>query len=231
MAIPLSKAKELCTSSEYALVTASRTPKVNKLSPEQSRGLAGRARKALDKWQDLSRAQARTGSPGERTRLKIELFRDTLGRFEDKAAARSAAGGSAGGVKRAGASKQVKAKGHRKARAAVREELAGATVAWDGRAKAGGSGAARKPAVKKTKARPGTSAASAKKHRPPLKWADVLGGAKFPGSPDKQRAARTRAKQSRIAESGVTTRVRGHITAAGKRAQARRDHKGSQAGW
>ena len=67
MTIPLSKAKEVCTSSEYALVSASRAPKLNKLSPEQTRRLAGRARRALVKWRDLSRTQgrARAGSGGE----------------------------------------------------------------------------------------------------------------------------------------------------------------------
>jgi hypothetical protein len=233
MTIPLSKAKEVCTSSEYALVNASRAPKLNKLSPEQSRRLAGRARRALVKWRDLSRAQgrARAGTGGERARLKVELFRDALRRFEDKAVSRPAGGGSAAGGKQAGPSKRARAVAHRKARAAVRENLAGATAAWGARAKAGGSGAGRKAAVRKTKARPGTPAASAKKHRPPLKWVDVLGGAKFPGSPDKQRATRPRAKEFRGGEVGMTTRVREHAAAAGKRAQARRDRKGSQAGW
>lgn len=229
MRIPLSKAKELCTSSEFTLVSASRSPQVGKLSPEKSRSLAGRARRALDKWQDLGRTQARMGSAGERTRLKVALFRDALDRFEARAAARRAVGPAAS--KPAGRSKQARATGHRKARAAVREELAGATASWDKRAKASGSGAVRRPGVAKAKVRPEAPVASAKKHRPPLKWADVLSGSKFPGSPDQQRAARTRAKQSRLAESGMTTRVRGQIAASGKRAQARRDRKGSQAGW
>jgi hypothetical protein len=232
MAVPLLKAKEVCTSSEFALVSASRRPKLNKLSPEQVRFKAGRARKALDKWQDLSRAEARAGSAKGRTRLKAQLFRDVLDRFEAKAAAGTAKGSATGG-KQARQTKQARAIGHRKARSAVREKLAGATASWDRREKATGTGAVRGPAAAgKTKGRPGAPARSAKKHRPPLKWADVLGGAKFPGSPDWQGAARARGKQIRAEASGATSpRVRAHVKASGKRAQARRDRKGSDAGW
>lgn len=225
MAIPLSKAKQVCTTSEFALVRASRKPDLNKLSPEQSKNLAGRARKAFDKWQDMERGQARAGSAGERTRLKTDLFREALDRFEEKAAT------SSGTAKRAGAqSKKVRAVGHRKARAAVRKELAGASKVWGARARAtGGKGAVRKPAAKKAKSGRAATASAAQKHRPPLKWSNLLSGGKFTASPDKQRAVRTRAKKARLAESGLTSRVRGQISASGKRNQARRDRKGSQA--
>jgi hypothetical protein len=42
-------------------------------------------------------------------------------------------------------------------------------------------------------------------------------------SPAKQRAAVTASKQARIAKSGLTTRMRGHVSARGRRAQKRRD--------
>jgi hypothetical protein len=42
-------------------------------------------------------------------------------------------------------------------------------------------------------------------------------------SPAKQRAAVTAAKQVRIAKSGLTTRMRGHVSARGRRVQKRRD--------
>jgi hypothetical protein len=42
-------------------------------------------------------------------------------------------------------------------------------------------------------------------------------------SPAKQRAAVTASKQARIAKSGLTTRMRGHVSARGRRVQKRRD--------
>lgn len=48
-----------------------------------------------------------------------------------------------------------------------------------------------------------------------------------PVSPDRsnQRRAESRAKQSRIKRTGIRSRLRGHVSASGKRNQARRDSK------
>ena len=56
----------------------------------------------------------------------------------------------------------------------------------------------------------------------PLK-AGVISTSKQRGA--KQLAAVTAAKQSRVVRSGKTTRMFGHVSARGKRAQARRDTK------
>ena len=50
--------------------------------------------------------------------------------------------------------------------------------------------------------------------------------ARYNVNPSDQRASKTKAKNARIQQSGLTTRTRGHVSARGKRAQGRRDSSG-----
>jgi hypothetical protein len=175
MAIRLSELKSLCTPSELALVRASRKPELAKLEPAQLQRHARRARKLFDKWQDLSRQQARSrsrqaGFPdlNTRTQLKVRVFQEALQSLEAEGARRQSAGSAAGGKPAAIKPKRIRTQEHRKTRARVRAQLT-----------------------------------------------------------THQLGAAAAAKQSRVSRSGLTTRVRGHVSARGKRAQARRDGQGS----
>ncbi|MFN7731379.1 MAG: hypothetical protein ACK5OB_05730 [Pirellula sp.] len=86
--------RELCTKEELAIVLASQSPALEKLSPAEVKKHASNARKLSDKWQKLSRGQARTesrksGSPDldSRSHAKHTLFKEVLGVFESRSAA------------------------------------------------------------------------------------------------------------------------------------------------
>jgi len=86
--------RELCTKEELAIVLASQSPALEKLSPADVKKHASNARKLSDKWQKLSRGQARTesrksGSPDldSRSHAKHTLFKEVLGVFETRSAA------------------------------------------------------------------------------------------------------------------------------------------------
>lgn len=89
MSLSSQEIRELCTKQELSLVLASQLPALEKLSSTELKKHAVNARKLVDKWQDLSRAQARTegrtsGSPNldGRTHAKHDLFRAALEAFE-----------------------------------------------------------------------------------------------------------------------------------------------------
>src|SRR5580765_2623151 len=103
MTISAAKIKAICTREETALVRASRKPELDKLSKAEIKRLAVRARKLHDKWQGLGRGQSRSkrravGTSGvdPNTRLKAQIFREAIERFESQLkapVARSAAKG------------------------------------------------------------------------------------------------------------------------------------------
>jgi hypothetical protein len=67
------------------------------------------------------------------------------------------------------------------------------------------------PKSKRKSTKPASSAAPAQRASPP--------------DDGRQRRAKTTAKKSRIRKSGLDSRVLGHVSARGKRNQARRDSK------
>jgi hypothetical protein len=231
MSVPASKVKALCTDSEVALVRASRTPELEKHTAAELKPLATRARKLFDKWQGLSRKQARTqnrqvgaADQDTNTRLKAQVFREALDAFDSRRAVldkKSAA--AAGPLKRK--SKQARASEHRQTRAAVRKGMTAAldlTNAKPVATKRPTKAAAAKPKPAKSVKKPTKTIATKtgvnKAAKTPPAQAPTI-------SPAQQLRASTVAKQSRVARSGQTTRVRGHVTARGKRDQARRDSK------
>jgi hypothetical protein len=89
MIVAASRVKSLCTGSEVALVRASRKGQLEQLSPTQLKRHAARARKLFDKWNDLDRGQSRLrsrqvgfGDSDANTRLKAQIFRESLNSFE-----------------------------------------------------------------------------------------------------------------------------------------------------
>jgi hypothetical protein len=253
MRVPLSEVKEVCTKSELALVTASRPPKLEKLSAAEVKKSAGLARKLFDKWQDLNRDQARDrsrkvglGERDTRTQLKVRIFQEALQDFEARGSQAEASGKTDSKLSRS-PPKKVRVVKHRETRASVRAELAEKHAALNAKAPAGKKGAgSAKPAAKV----PATAAAAKPEATKPAESKRSVAGArraaatvakkkpkrtppptaaeaqsKLSASPADQLNAATAAKQTRIARSGITSRVRGHVSARGRRAQGRRDSR------
>ncbi len=129
MTIPASKVKALCTSSEVALVRASRKPELEQLSHAEVKRLAVRARKLFDKWQGLGRGQSRdrlrqTGSSSTdaNTELKVQIFRETLDSFEARLAKLDASAAPKGKAAKP-IRKKDRVADHRANRAVVRKGL------------------------------------------------------------------------------------------------------------
>jgi hypothetical protein len=265
MPIPLSQVKPLCTSSEFALVVASRQPQVEKLSLAEAKANAERARKLFDKWQDQLRSQARTSTrkvgtsnPDSRSQRKMEIFKDALRSFESHASSLESQGAEKGAAK-AGTPKKKRALEHRSTRATVRKKLLAKGELLNKQAKkkqakkrppvsapgalamSVSSTAAQsapqsndsatevqqqqRPAKKSAAKKPGMKAPPAKKGKKGSRSA-AMAQQHLSSNPAKQRAANTAAKQSALARSGMTSRVRGHVSAQGKRSQGRRDRRG-----
>ncbi|MBX3425262.1 MAG: hypothetical protein KF688_06245 [Pirellulales bacterium] len=210
-------------------------------------GLAVKQRRAAQQAKG-----AREVEVAKRSEAKAALFTAARARLERLAAAAA----TSGAPTRSAAtkpSKRKRAAGHRAVRAAVRAKLdevrdelspsaANASPAPAKKAKkktAKKKGAAPKSgpaAAKKTKkkvAKKGTKSTAAKKKAtkksvtstPAPKKAVGLTSAKVAKTP-KLRKAESAVKQARIQVSGKSTRVRGHVSARGKRAQGRRDGRG-----
>ncbi len=231
MPVAASKVKSLCTDSEVALVRASRAPELDKHTAAELKPLAARARKLFDKWQGLSRKQARTRSrqvgsaeQDSNTRLKTQIFRQALDAFEARLAKLVKSGGaSAGGRK--GKTKKARAAGHRQTRAAVRTGMTAALDLTNAK-----PAATKKPtkatAAKSKPVKPVKQAAkSANTKARAKKVTKATAAQPLALSPAQQLRAATVAKQARIARSGQASRVLGHVSARGRRSQARRDSK------
>jgi hypothetical protein len=256
MTIPLSEVKAICTGSELALVSASRKPKLERLTLAEARKAAQLARKLFDKWQDQNRGQARTrsrrigyGELDNRTQLKVRIFRDALHSFEARVSQLESEGSAVAGKSSAGTPKKVRSLKHRATRAAVRAQLAeketslnatvGASKKRSDKPKPAATGAAPRTKSKATNSAPDAKTSAQSANEPPttvakkkkaqrLRKPAAAAAQQRPSvQPTGQLAAATAAKKSRIARSGLTTRVRGHVSGRGKRAQGRRDARRS----
>ncbi len=257
MTVPLSEVKKNCTVSELALVNASRKPKLERLTLAEARKFAERARKLFDKWQDQNRGQARTrsrrvgyGELDNRTQIKVRIFREALKNFEARVAQLEKEGGAVAGKSSAGTPKKVRSVKHRATRAAGRAQLSEKKASLNtnvdaskkrrGKPKSAATGASTSAKAKATRSAPDakasaqsanepptSAAAKKKKTQRPRKPAAAAAQQSFPSRPTDRLTAAAAAKESRIARSGLTTRVRGHVSARGKRAQGRRDSRRS----
>jgi hypothetical protein len=228
MTVPAAKVKEICTAQEAALVRSSRSPALGKLTPAEVKKNAARARKLYDKWLALSRGQSRAkskktgfGESKANTSLKLEILGDALKSFENKLSKLE----SVTGTKKKAKTKKARSAGHRAARAEIRAELAlEKETLKKTPSKPAGKKATKKKSVKEkakkvSQNKPVTNLASS---TPPT-------GQKAKKTAKKNSAAskaKTAAKKARIKRSGLDSRVLGHVSARGKRAQARRDSKG-----
>lgn len=255
MTIRMSEVKTLCTPSEQSLVAASRKPQLQSLDATALRSNAQRARKLLEKWQHQGRSQARTrsqraglGEEAARTRRKAEIFAEALASFQARLQTlETAERGAASGRKKP---KTIRARENRATRADVRKRLSKKQKAINReegeRIKARAAKAppppqpeAGRPAAGHEGPPESTAADAPAKRRkpraalpPPAKpltkrRSEQLGlQEQTPLRPSNQKAT-TAAKQARITRSGLTTRVRGHVSARGRRVQGRRDQRNS----
>lgn len=89
MSLSLDEIRLLCTKAEFALISASRSPAIDKLSVVELKKNAANARKLSDKWQKLSRGQSRsesrkTGEPNldSKSYAKQQAAHDALLAYE-----------------------------------------------------------------------------------------------------------------------------------------------------
>lgn len=246
MTVPAAKVRMLCVGSEVALVRASRSPEIEKLSKVELKRHAVRARKLFDKWQGLGRSQSRTrgratGSSDlpQNTKIKAQIFRDALDAFEAQLSEPAAP--PAKKPKPIPPTSHARAGEHRATRAAMRKDLkvskrqinAQARKQHAAQAKAAVESSAAAPALEKQETAPAKAdvTPATKKSAKGVKATKPVAKKKKPvkaitASTAKQHTAVTAAKQSRLVRSGKNTRMFGHYAARGKRAQARRDSKG-----
>jgi hypothetical protein len=243
MTVPASKVRSCCTTSEVALVRASRKGQLEKLSQSELKRLAVRARSLFDKWRDLGRGQSRArgrkvgfGELDANTGLKAQIFRDALHSFE--AQIKKLAGSTAPTAKATKPKlKRHRTAEHRSTRAAVRKGMAAvedllntpgqrgkkpaATAASTPAPPAKPAPAVSEPTIAASPAKPTPKARSAAKAAQPAKRPTKVTTI----DPAKQREAISAAKKSRVARSGKTTRTFAHGDSRGKRTQARRDSR------
>lgn len=246
MAVRLPTVRALCTEPELALVVASRKPELKLLKPAQVERLRERARKLVDKWKDLSREQVRkqsrkVGAVAEDTRShqKAEIFAEALAAFDSRLA--ELQGGSKAKPKpKPAAKKPARVAEHRSNRAEVRSALKDKKRVLNASAPKAAAAPMPVPAKAPEPAPAAVQTASSAEPMAPVgppvlpprsrKALRSAPPAKGPASrpqkdPAKQLAAVTAAKQARVARSGATSRMKGHVASRGRKAQARRDSK------
>jgi hypothetical protein len=212
--ISLPAAQKLCTASEFRIVKAARRPQIQSLDLAEVKKLIVEARRLRDKWRDLATQQrrktqqdrgARTTDQHARSRQKVDVFADALARLQAQA-------------KRLASSAESKTADSKAADS--HEKVAPAP-----------SRPAKKSPAKEEAAKEKTAVVAQKRGPRPIEASERTGskfrltataGLTESGS----QSAKLAAKQARVAESGLTTRTRGHISAQGRRAQSRRDSKG-----
>jgi len=195
--------------------------------------------------------QAGTPDTETNTSLKAQIFREALDSFEARRTKLGATGKPAAKNKKARVAEHRARRSAVRSGMAAALDLVNRERQPSKPAKAKGKAGAVKPAkpakaaAKPTKvAAAGKAVAAVKKPTPTAKPAKALskplakpGKSKAPAfavsqlapmevpNAAKQLRASTKAKQVRIAKSGKATRVVGHISARGRKAQARRDSK------
>ncbi|MBX3412533.1 MAG: hypothetical protein KF708_07585 [Pirellulales bacterium] len=208
-----------------------------------------------DQERTQSRTQARkVGSPDTKTRThdKVQIFQDALASLETRLAQLTETGkGSQPKASRA-PSKKARAQGHRASRAEVRAELAEKELVLKATkkskqpakikpaakakpapaAKTKGTAAPRKSKSAARGAEQAVSVPAQKTPAPRQRRAPqpALSGIqkKLADGQIHQQAATVAAKQRRVAKSGLTSRVRGHVSARGRRAQGKRDSRNAE---
>lgn len=219
--ITLAEAKQLCTAQELQLFKSSRGRELKQHSPRELKTRLDRGRRLRDKWRDTAtrqrrssqqRQKSRTTDDAARSQRKHQLFSEAVDRFaarlrevSDGAEQASPKRKVSGGIN---VSKSAKKKAATKKKAA-KKSASDSTV----RAAA----AKVKQSVKKNVAPQRTVSTQQK---PPEE-----AGLVHPRSKVEELDIRAEAHEALQQASQLTTRVRGHVSARDRRAQARRDRR------
>lgn len=244
MSVSSKQVKAVCTAAEFELVQHSRRPRLQQLQLAEARKCARRTRGLFDKWQGLARqqgrAQAKQGvgsDAAQRTQLKARVFREALDAFEAHIA--KLTGGKATGRGPARSETDQSAKPRKSGPGAPSPKNEGEELASQPAAIPQGSAHAE-PGETSPPDSAGTPASRARgkqavahdgapsggrvrRSRAGLRGVEYSGGGRGNAAGQRKLQANARALENRIAASGKTTRVRGHVSARGRRKQARRD--------
>jgi hypothetical protein len=252
MSMPITKeelatAQSLCTVTELRLINSSHGPALEKYDVAGLKKKIVLAREQRDKWKDLFTRQrrdvqkkeaARVNDKNERTLEKSQLFANALARFEEqlkKVVANPPTKVAAKKSVSAAPTKAQRVRTQRVVRARTKEQLKDLLPETPKKEVVVKKVATPEPVVpaKMTAPVPVKAKAVAKKVvktkkavKKPVGAPSTLAkgkGTKKAAVPTK--SANIAAKQTRLKMSGKDTRVRGHVSAAGKRNQARRDTK------
>mgnify|MGYP001384068726 CR=1 FL=1 len=247
--IDISSVREILTGAERRLVISSGPKQITKLTADQLKSNIGKARKLRDKWRDVYQGQrrkvqqsrqSRVGDENERSRKKGDIFGEVAVRFEKQLKKVESSAGSDASRKSAATKtpKSARAKAHRQSRTQTREQLKEEKKAVARRRTV-------KKAVEEVKAKPARESEPPAPERSPKSSSSAKVPIAVKGTRTKanvakttvkktpvgsisaklkkQRPAKAAAKNTRLKLSGIDTRVRGHVSARGKRNQARRD--------
>lgn len=198
MKIDYQNARILCSATELSLLEDTKPKVLTGFTDAELKRKVAQARKYSDKWrqQAISQGQSSRGSGG-RSQQKHELFKEALGRFEGRLTRTAAS------AKKAPAAKKVTKK--------VASVKAAAKKVVNKAAKKTTEKAAKKVPAKKAVKAPSPPQAVRK------------GGPIIPlGRKAEQKAIGT---DMRMATSGITSRIRGHVSARGRRDQAARSSR------
>lgn len=197
MQINYQKAKTLCTDVEFEILTKVKPQELAKMMVGELRALVPKARKYSDKWLAQSRSQGNsTDGAGARSFAKHEFFKEALSRIEAKLAKVTM-----GVVASGKAEKQtVSAK-----KTVTTQKVAG-----------------KKIPAKKVVAKKAVKTAAAKKIAKKIAKKAVSTRARNAMSLANQAKQKSIGIDLRMAKSGLTSRVRGHVSAQGRRNQAAR---------
>lgn len=204
MKINYPKAKTLCTDAEFRILTATKPRELATLAPAALRKLSTQARKYSDKWLQQSRKHGNSSTgAAQRSFEKHEYFKEALERIEAKLAKTATPAAAKKAPVKKAAAKKASAK-----KAAAKKAPAKKVPAKKTPAKKAAKKAASKKA-KKAVAKKAAKKAASSRARSAMSLATQA----------KQRSIGT---GLRMAASGKNSRVRGHVSAQGRRNQAAR---------
>lgn len=205
MSLSLDEIRLLCTKAEYALISASRSPAIEKLSVVELKKNAANARKLSDKWQKLSRGQSRsesrkTGEPNldSKSYAKQQALHDALTAYEAQLVTASSATTVTAAPKKL--TPKQRTASARVSRQAARTELQGVKKTLNKAAKT----TSRKAATAKPAAAPATKSAATPK--PATKGATTKSAAAKKTLV--KTAAKRTAKRAAVASTAPTSQVK-----------------------
>jgi hypothetical protein len=253
MTVSLQQARKICTSTELALVVDSTPKQIKGFDAKQLRSKVARARTLRDKWRGQveklvrvakKESQAKLDAENARTEMKLKLFSETLERLTTRLETLEAKGLTQATAVTKKATPTVKAQ-HRAQRADVRTVLADAKDQINVTAskkqvpatktaiknKEPSSTTTNKTTSKKVVRASANASEATKTISKPA--TDVASTPKLPAKKKRSQSSvapkdsvrvQTAAKSSAFARGGAKT-MQSHVSAKGKRNQARRDSK------